>query len=348
MNKKLLAVAIACAFSPAAMADVKLIGKVQTEVVSISGDGSTAGIYLADGTEGHKVNAGNAGAFGVSIKHDLDNGLTALAKANFSIQMDANAVGLGKGRDGYVGLKGGFGTVLAGRIATPYKMSTVKWDPFLATSLQARGSAGMSMLHNGYADNVLAYANKFGGVKFVGAVALNETPDAAATPANSSTVGDHAITFSVNAPIGSNLALALGYIDMGGTDTTAIKVGAKFKTGAITVSGQYETIGKGVRDSKSKSVAMVKGGVDLPATDSATVIYGNVSFKMSPENTIAAAFGSTASDGTDDSGDATYASVGMLHSFNKKVRGHVGFRNVTGKTSANESSTLVGGLRIAF
>jgi len=343
MNKKLLAVAIAVAFSPAAMADIKLIGKVQTEVVSISGDGSTAGIYLADGTEGHKVNAGNAGAFGVSIKHDLGNGLTGLAKANFSIQMDANTVGLGKGRDGYVGLKGGFGTVLAGRIATPYKMSTVKWDPFLATSLQARGSAGMSQLHNGYADNVLAYANKFGGVKFVGAVALDESPDATATPANSSTTADHAVTFSVNAPIGSNFAVALGYIDMGGTDTAAVKVGAKFKTGAITVSGQYETLGKGIADK-----ADVKGGAGMPAGDGVTVIYGNVSFKMSSANTVAAAFGSAASDGTDDSGDATYGSVGMLHSFNKKVRGHVGFRSVTGKTASDESSVLVAGLRVKF
>ncbi|MDQ7014844.1 MAG: porin [Gammaproteobacteria bacterium] len=341
MNKKLLAVAIALAFSSAAMADVKVTGKVQAELVSISGDGSTAGLYLADGTEGHKVNAGNAGALGVVIKHDLGNGLTALAKANFSIQMDANAVGLGKGRDGYVGLNGGFGTVLAGRIATPYKMSTVKWDPFLATSLQARGSAGMSQLHNGYADNVLAYANKFGGVKVVGAVALDESLDATATPA--ATKGDHAITFSVNAPIGSNLELALGYIDMGGTDTTAVKVGAKFKSGAITVSAQYETLGQGIA-----ATASAKSSAAMPGTDSVSVIYGNVSFKMSSANTIAAAFGSAASDGSDDSGDATYASAGMLHSFNKKVRGHVGFRSVTGKTSADESTTLVGGLRVKF
>ncbi|MDQ7074084.1 MAG: porin [Gammaproteobacteria bacterium] len=339
MNKKLLAVAIAFAFSPAVMADIKLIGKVQTELVSVSGDGATAGIYLADGTEGHKINKGNAGAFGVSIKHDLGGGLTALAKANFSIQMDANAVGLGKGRDGYVGLKGGFGTIKAGNIAVPYKISN-KWDPFWATSLQARGGAGMSQLHNGYKPNMLSYDNKFGAVKFAVAVGIDETPDGA-TPA--STKAEHLTSFSVKAPVGSDFELALAYYDDGGTDTTAVKVGAKFKSGAITASAQYETFGKGL-----VSKASVVNGTALPSTDSAAIVYGNVIFKMSAANSIAAAFGSTASDGNSDVGDATYGSVGMLHSFNKKVRGHVGYRSVTGKTATDESTTLVAGLRVKF
>jgi len=342
MNKKLLAVAIACAFSPAAMADVKIIGQAQTELVSISGDGSTAGLYVADGAEGHKLNAGNAGALGVSVKHDLGNGLTGIAKANFNIKVDTNGAGLGTGRDSFVGLKGGFGTVIVGRFSSPYKSATVKWDPFLATSLQARGSAGMSQLHNSYIANTVAYKNKFGGVKVFAALTVDEAGDGATPPG---TRAENGISVGINAPIGKSIGLALAYQDegQGSTDATAVKFGATFKTGAIKVAAQMEKLGKGYAGKGA-----VKGGTGMPGTDGVTVIYGNVSFKMSSANTVSAAFGSAASDGSSDAGDATYASVGMLHSFNKKVRGHVGFRSVSGKTATDESTTLVAGLRVKF
>jgi len=154
---------------------------------------------------------------------------------------------------------------------------------------------------------------------------------------------NHGISVGINAPIGKSIGLALAYHDGGGTDQTAVKVGASFKTGAIKVAAQMEKLGKGYAGKGG-----VVEGAKMPGTDGATVFYGNVSFKMSSANTIAAAFGSAASDGSSDAGDATYASVGMLHSFNKKVRGHVGFRSVTGKTAANESTTLVAGLRVKF
>jgi len=341
MNKKLLAVAIAVAFSPAAMADVKIIGKAQVELVSLSGDGSTAGLYLADGAEGATLNAGNAGSLGIKVKHDLGNGLTGIAKVNFKIKVDTNSKALQETRDAFVGLKGGFGTIIAGNFSSPYKVSTVKWDPFLATSLQARGSAGMSQLHNGYTGgNTLGYKNKFGGVKVFAAFIIDESSDGA-TPA--STNGDNGVSLGINAPIGKSIGLALAYHDDGGTDTTAVKFGGTFKTGAIKVAAQMEKLGKGLAGKGD-----VKKGANMPGTDGVTIIYGNVSFKMSAANTVSAGFGSSSSDGSSDVGDATYGSVGMLHSFNKKVRGHVGFRSVSGKTATDESTTLVAGLRVKF
>jgi len=341
MNKNLLAVAIAVAFSPAAMADVKIIGKAQVELVSLSGDGSTAGLYLADGAEGAALNSGNAGSLGIKVTHDLGNGLTGIAKVNFKIKVDTNSKALQETRDAFVGLKGGFGTIIAGSFSSPYKVSTVKWDPFLATSLQARGSAGMSQLHNGYTGgNTLGYKNKFGGVKVFAAFIIDESSDNK-TPA--STNGDNGVSLGINAPIGKSIGLALAYHDDGGTDTTAVKFGGTFKTGAIKVAAQMEKLGKGLAGKGD-----VKKGANMPGTDGVTIIYGNVSFKMSAANTVSAGFGTSSSDGSSDVGDATYGSVGMLHSFNKKVRGHVGFRSVTGKTASDESSVLVAGLRVKF
>ena len=145
-----------------------------------------------------------------------------------------------------------------GRLNSPYKSSTVKWDPFLATFMQARGNEGVTAAgHNGYVENVVAYANKFGKAKFVAAIGLDESND---NPNDRDTDADHALTASVNMPVGP-VEMALAYVNtagIGGTpdtppdnnqakkdgedDIAAIKIGAKFKTGALTLAGQYETV----------------------------------------------------------------------------------------------------------
>ena len=57
-----------------------------------------------------------------------------------------------------------------GTMNTPYKSATVGWDPFLATFMQARGSNGMSRLHNSYGQNVIAYSNNFGDTKLIAGI----------------------------------------------------------------------------------------------------------------------------------------------------------------------------------
>jgi hypothetical protein len=50
------------------------------------------------------------------------------------------------GRESMVGLRGGLGTLELGRLETPYKYSGgVKYDPFVATSLEARGAGVLSL-----------------------------------------------------------------------------------------------------------------------------------------------------------------------------------------------------------
>ncbi|HBS26604.1 MAG TPA: hypothetical protein DD827_05655, partial [Gammaproteobacteria bacterium] len=134
-----------------------------------------------------------------------------------------------------------------GRLNSPYKSSTVKWDPFLATFMQARGNEGVTAAgHNGYVENVVAYANKFGKAKFVAAIGLDESND---NPKDRDTDADHALTASVNMPVGP-VEMALAYVNTAGigtgvdgtSDIAAIKLGAKYKTGPLTLAGQYETV----------------------------------------------------------------------------------------------------------
>ncbi len=301
MKKSMIAAAVAASMvAPAAMADTTLGGQLQAELVNASGDGVQEGLYLTDGWEGASANKGNASALFVKGAHDLGNGLKGLYKINinpkFGDSFDTVAT-----RDAYIGLSGGFGTVLLGKLSTPYKSSTVKWDPFLATFAQARGNNGMTGAgHNGYVGNVLAYANKFGPATVVAAVALDESND---NPADGENDADHAITASVNVPVGP-VEVALAYIDTAGFSTfvdgtnniEAAKLGLKYGAGAFTVAGQYET-------------------VDVGGNDAFDNIFVTGSFKAG-SNTFSASYGVATPDTGDD---GTYWAVGAKHAFSKTV-----------------------------
>lgn len=334
MNKNLIALAVAAglAMPGIAAADMKVIGQAQMELVSTSSstNGPTEGLTLDDGSTAGNVGNSNASALGVTGSHDLGNGLTGLYKVNFNFQGDDGAQGLGRSRDQFVGIKGDFGTVIAGRMNTPYKSSTVSWDPLLATFMQARGSNGMSVLHNGYINDTIAYANTFGAVKFVGAIGLDESNnDADASEVD----GDHAITFSVNVPVAETLELAVAYLDAGAdiNDGTALKVGLKWNASSdITVAGQYETLDVGLGDT--------------------TNLYVNASMALGGGASVVAAVATQNDESTGGSNDGTYTTLAYKKSLSKKVSTHVGVVMIDeGAVGQNEDATQIGaGVRVKF
>lgn len=340
MNKNLIALAVAAGLAMPGIvaADMKIIGQAQMELVSTSSstNGPTEGLTLDDGAEAGNVGSGNASALGVTGSHDMGNGMTALYKINFNFQGDDGAQGLGRSRDQFVGMKGDFGTVLIGRMNTPYKSSTVKWDPLLATFMQARGSNGMTGStsgagHNGYINNTIAYANNFGSVKFVGAIGLDESNN---DPANNEVDGDHAITFSLNIPVADTVELALAYLDAGSdlNDSTQLKVGAKWKASSdITVAGQYET-------------SEITGLLD------STNLYANVSMAMGGGSSVVAAVGSQTDESTGGNNDGTYLALAYKKALSKKVSAHVGLVQIDeGVVGQNEDATQIGaGVRVKF
>lgn len=341
MKKNIIALAIAGALAAplAAQAEVTVSGGLQAEIVNLSGDGAVEGLYAMDAAEYSSQNSGNFGYLAFSASEDLGNGMKAIAKYNMKTAVD-NVLGT---RDAYVGMSGGFGTVLAGRLATPYKSSTVKWDPFLATFMQARGSNGMSFLHDGYVDNAVAYANQFGPAKVVLAVVLDEAQD----PTDpSSTAGNHATSFSVNVPVGP-VEIAVAYIDMSeytitsdikdpmtgvvaipkGTqladDSAATKVGVKYNAGAITVAGQYETFDDGLGD---YAQYYLTGSYAMGAT------------------TVSASYGADDIDNVNDN----YAAIGVSHAFSKSTNVYAGYRMSDSDVDGTDASAVGAGLRVKF
>lgn len=345
MKKSVIAAAVAAVLAaPVALADVSISGGLQAELRMVGGDGASLrkGLYASDGGEYGSENGGNYGFLKFAASEDLGDGMKALAVYNMNIHVGdggtnaTNATaGLGA-RESFVGLSGGFGTVLAGTLSTPYKSSTVGWDPMLATSMQARGNGGMSILHNGYVGNALAYANSFGGVKVVAALVLDEGADPTdATKTN----GKNAVSFSVNAPVGP-VEVAVAYIDAskhseiaGATadNVAATKVGVKWVSGDITVAGQYESLDK---------------AFSVTGTDTGSIMYLTGSYKMG-NNTISAAYGKADKKLVNNTDDGTYMMVGLNHAFSKATSATVGYRS-SDFGSGTKETTFSAGLRVAF
>jgi len=329
MNKNLLAIAIASAlaFPISGAAEVKIIGQAQLEVVSTSGDSVTEGITLDDASEGGAVGKGNASMIGITGSHDLGNGMTGLYKVNFNFWGDD--ITTIKDRDQYVGLKGESGTVLIGTMSTPYKSTTVKWDPFLATFMQARGSNGQSGLHNSYGTNVVAYANKFGGAKVVAAINFDE----ADSDSDGERDGDHGMHLGVNAPIGDNLELAVGLLteagDTANPSGTATKVGVKWKGDGMSVAAQFETLDEDIGDTDHMYVNFVKS---LGDGASAAIAFGSSTDNSAAEN------------------DGTYLALGYKKTMNKNVSWHAGYVSMDeGVIAGGEDASQIGaGVRVKF
>lgn len=132
MQKKLIALAIACAMSAPAFADnanVTIYGKIDVNLESVKNDiGANATTQPLSVT---RV-ATNASRFGIKGSEDLGDGIKGIYQVE--VQFDANGNGgngLGNGtRNTGVGLEGGFGKVIFGNWDTPYKVTHNKVELF--------------------------------------------------------------------------------------------------------------------------------------------------------------------------------------------------------------------------
>ena len=374
MKKNVIALAVAAAVAaPMAQAEVSVSGSLQAELQSVSADRavqSAKATYTitADSTtvninsnlsvknaDGMQLDDGGRGKIEIKASEDLGNGMKALAKYAFNATVDGDGI---TQRDAYIGLTGGFGTVLAGTMSNPYKGSTVSWDPFLETSAQARGNGGMSAEkgfgHSGYTGNALAYANKFGMAKVVLAYVVDETIDDYVTTADQtvSTTGNDAISASVNVPVGP-VEIAVAMIDADDlgkssdpTDASsymnATKVGVKYTAGAITVAAQMENWETGT---KTATVDKVKD------TD---YMYLNGTYTMGA-NTFAIAYGTSEEDlaGANNNVDYTYTAIGVTHKFSKTTKVYANWRqtdkdNEAPLTKDGDVTVLALGMRVDF
>lgn len=112
MTKKLIALAVAAAFTApmaAQAADVDFSGQVKVTAANVGGDTKDTKKSLAPSLD-NWIN--------IVAVEDLGSGLKAIGKHTIDLDGDKTSANETKSKDSYVGLQGGFGTVIAGRMET--------------------------------------------------------------------------------------------------------------------------------------------------------------------------------------------------------------------------------------
>ncbi len=254
MQKKLIALAVAgiMAAPMAAQAGVEVYGKAIVSAEATD-NGATDGSAMILST--------NQSRLGVRGSEELDGGMTFVWQWENYINFDTGGWGgMGvdngdaadaednsltvKGRNTFVGLKGDFGTFLAGRHDTPYKIAVSNLDPFKDLSADFNSIMGVSQKKFKHADrlgNVLAYVSpEMGGFQFLGAYMLDETRD---------NVSDDAVSLAAIYTVG-DLKLSAAYQsanEQGNKteDDTAMEVGLGYTLGKTSFSFVYEVTDSG-------------------------------------------------------------------------------------------------------
>lgn len=348
MKKSLIALAVAGVVSApafAATSNVDIYG-----VMSVSVDWIDTNDAAADGSD-IVTGADKVSRIGFKGSEDLGGGM----KAVWQLEEQINTGGAFAHRNTFVGLAGGFGTVLMGRHDTPYKLATGKLDPFADSIGDYNAIIGQTdALGNTYdnrAAGTVAYISPtFSGfhaaVAYVGAK-------------NAETAGqDNAEAWSLmgmydNGPIFASLAYEAfsGAAGAGSTTTTgtdAMKLGLGYTFGATKLGLVYETISDDAvasnveRDAWYVSLSHAMGPITLkaaygkaddaksaPVDEGATFMALGVDYNMSKRTTVYAVYADLGND-TNANFDLGYSggtaasaagndisgfSIGIKHSF---------------------------------
>ena len=348
MNKKLIALAVGAAMAPmAAQAETTAYSHIQFELANID-NGTDSAMSVTDrergriGLKGSEDIGGGMKAIGL-VEFDFEGGNRDSEFGGNKTTSQTTTVGAGtlahshdvttstrnalRIREVMAGIKGSFGEVQIGTLKSAYKYTGgVKYDPFVTTTLEARGNYGMSggaMGHNAFINNALGYKNKFGAVNVWVTYSLDETDTD-----NDGQGDDGQMTYGLKFG-GGNFEAFLSGVDRGTSkaDYSSNKLGGKFKMGNMALLGQYEM-------------------TDLNGTDRTNLFLG---FQMNMgKNQIVAQYGvQEVDDSVDNDNDGTYLTVGLIHKFSKNARAFVGYKSEEGEGTREETVTSVG-LRVAI
>jgi predicted porin len=237
MKKSLIALAVAGVVSAPAFA--------ATSNVDVYGKLHMSASYFNDGLGKDLQFSSNASRIGFKGAEDLGGGLSAIWQIESGVNLDEQNGTLAS-RNSFVGLKGGFGTVLAGNHDTPLKLVGRAVDLFGDTMADSRNVMGGGS--DTRAQNVVAYISPdFTGMTFAAAYST-EFSGANGTEGDSidSSVYNLNATYT-NGP----LFLGVGYGDGDGHETLGLgahwRLAGGYTFGNFKVVGQYDSLeGDGV------------------------------------------------------------------------------------------------------
>jgi predicted porin len=323
MQKKLLAIAVGATMVAAPMfaqADVKLKGQVAVELANTDGGQTLGDASSVIDSNTRQGDYNGRSRIVIDASKDLGNGLKAIGRYAFNLNPSDGGYGSSldplKSRDQYVGLAGGWGAAVAGRLPTPYKMNGgVKWDPFVATFMQARGQGGMSsgaLGTNSFVNDVLAYVMpELAGINATFAYIASDDQDSG-VDSGTYTLGGTGKWGPVEVIAAWTTAKLAGDAD----DIEQGKIGIRYKGNGLVAAWQYEAVDAG---GKLAVNGQKVGFGDTTATmGTGDFNFLNLGYKFG-NTLIAGNYGKFNGDDAAD-GNTDYAALGVTYFFDKKVR----------------------------
>ncbi len=288
MKKTLIALGVAAVVAApiAAQAGVEVYGQARASVDFVNNNDTTAG------NEDSAISlSSNASRLGFKGDEDLGNGLTAMWQLEQEVNFDTGAAFTGgSARDTFVGVGGDFGTVMAGKLSTPYKEATSKLDIFSDTRADYNaimGNVAGTRVFDNRASNTIAYMspdmNGFGAaVAYI--LADTATNDDLSMTTAQSDRDAYSLSGSYNnGPIFVTAAYeSLNASGVGGDDASAWKLGGSYTImDATTVGAIWESAdvggAAGDRDAWYLNVAHKMGDTTLKGAIAMADEIGGVS-----------------------------------------------------------------------
>ncbi|MDO8989460.1 MAG: porin [Sideroxyarcus sp.] len=336
MQKKIIALAIAAAFSAPAFADTTVYGIVDAALANISSNATGAKSHMTVLSGGLSTSR-----FGVKVVEDLDNGMKAVGVLEYALDVANNetvgtSAGAMKARQQMVAVAGGMGTVAAGYLQTAGYDFTVKFDPAAGSQVDALAKVNPTALINtsSRAPHALAYISPdMGGVT----VAFNHSFDAG----NQGNSLDGKITANLLSATYAAGPLAVGGVyvatavegSVGGAgEVTELGLGASYDLGVAKLMGTYMTTESGVSGSETDSAMSFSAVAPVgPGALVASVAKNSIKSTVGDDNdtsitvaylqglskttTAYAALNRTTTQGSPDDVTVTVLAVGLKKAF---------------------------------
>lgn len=348
MSKKIIALALAALAPAAAIAadsNVTIYGIIDYGFVSRSGEKGDPG-RLKGGRTGTLnefaggISAGNR--IGFKGSEDLGNGLKAIFEIEFGFKGDdTKGTTFNYNRHSWVGLTGGFGTAIGGRVDGARYSFIGKYDPFKNQTVANAASIFGYTSHLGQADradNAIVYISPdFAGFKVLGAYtkSLLQQEGISAPAGQNIKVGDSPLWAIAgmydNGPISATLDYEqlkiYGPSGVGDSKWDIYVAGASYDFGVAKLSGYYEHT-KGKENARGNKADGWLIGVSAP--------IGPVSVMASY------AQGRDKSDDALDRGDCKKYGIGAEYALSKRTAFYTTYARINNDNRSSCAITLSG------
>ncbi len=325
MQKKIIALAVAAAFSTPAFADVGFYGIVDAAVASISASGQKSDLIATSG-------AASQSRLGVKATEDIGNGLTAVAVLEYALDTQVSD-GTLTARQEMLAVAGDFGTVATGYLQTAAYDFLAKYDPIYGSGSSAHSIvAATHLVGSGAqrAQRAVAYISpNISGMTFAANYATALVGLGNLTKASTATTGlkSSAVILSANYAVDA-LSVGAVYAKTSNDNTTGtaaniattseFAIGGSYDLGVAKLMGTYQS---------SKSTDMAKNDI----------VYSLAAVMPVATGAVAVMYGANKVQ-EDSALSATALTAGYLHTFTKSTTGYLVVSNVKNGSGTNNYS----------